>query len=318
MSGALSLVKSLRSEVKQLKEKVSQAQAGESTCRRKIELIQRRIGHPVNGDVEELGDFQLEAIVSRQEGGDRNQSPLLGQPTLESASYRVPTSEVFSHHPNIFHEGGVGKIVHGDDEEEGGGELDTDHIVGQERNKDTKKVQELIKAADVGGNDSCNHNDVDSGRVTDNLGGEECAKDTPFCDDALSGRPAPQHVATAAAREVGFDQVPNYSCEEHGMKEMNDNKLPNALIRPSVMLESGMSTAIVVKCVTKNIFLTFYLFVVNKLNFHAFSFFTLRTKTTKWKSQFALFPNLGFTSKNCWAGQNLVVCYLWSSGVRCH
>ena len=97
LSGALSLVKSLKSELKEIKEKISQAQAGEDNCRRKIALIQKRIEHPVNEDEEVLEDFQLNTIAGTYERDNRNPSPV-NDAILESAvnSDRAPAPEVFS------------------------------------------------------------------------------------------------------------------------------------------------------------------------------------------------------------------------------
>lgn len=97
LSGALSLVQSLRGEVKELKEKISQAQAGESICRRKIELIQGRIGHPVK-DGEPLDDYQLNAIAFSHEDEVGNISPAkVHEPTQsEMISGQIPIPEIFS------------------------------------------------------------------------------------------------------------------------------------------------------------------------------------------------------------------------------
>ncbi|KAL3805418.1 hypothetical protein ACHAWO_006222, partial [Cyclotella atomus] len=97
LSGALSLVQSLRGEVKELREKISQAQAGESICRRKIELIQRRIGHPVNEE-EGLDDFQLNAIAGGNESGEGCTSPVKVPEPMQADvhSARIPTPEIFS------------------------------------------------------------------------------------------------------------------------------------------------------------------------------------------------------------------------------
>lgn len=74
LEGALSLVRTLRGELKELQEKISQAQTGESNCRRKIALIQKRIGHPVKE--EDLDDYQLNAIIAENPREHRNYSPI--------------------------------------------------------------------------------------------------------------------------------------------------------------------------------------------------------------------------------------------------
>ncbi|KAL7488812.1 hypothetical protein ACHAW6_014398 [Cyclotella cf. meneghiniana] len=234
MSGALSLVKSLRSEVKELKEKISQAQAGELTCRGKIELIQRRIGHPVNENVEEVEDVQLKAIVEEQNDGDRGQSPRLQQPTLESSLCRVPTSEVFSSQPNIFQRGGIGQ---GAEEDEGQGETDggADHILSCESDEEIENDKEQIDAADVAGKFSCNG----VSRGDDNPTFEAKASKTPIHvdrADTVGDKPVPQHAAIATKCEPEFMQASKPG------RESDDTTR-----KPSLMSESGMSTAIVVR-----------------------------------------------------------------------
>ena len=84
MAGALSLTRSLRDEVKEVEKKINLAMMGEGMCRRKIEIIQHRLGHhedeegaiPAGEDYadetnvvddDRMEDYQLQAIVQQQE-----------------------------------------------------------------------------------------------------------------------------------------------------------------------------------------------------------------------------------------------------------
>jgi hypothetical protein len=93
MSGALSLTRTLREEVKEIEKNLTEARMGEGACRRKIEIIQQRIGRANNGyevsperkegeDDSIIEDFQLRSIVQQHEakvesGEERELSPLI-------------------------------------------------------------------------------------------------------------------------------------------------------------------------------------------------------------------------------------------------
>ena len=98
MSGALSLTRTLREEVKEIDMKIHEASMGEAACRRKIEIIQQRIdavnsqepsdgyeADPIRmkeGDDAISEDFQLRSIFQQHEasiesGGERETSPIL-------------------------------------------------------------------------------------------------------------------------------------------------------------------------------------------------------------------------------------------------
>ena len=70
MSGALSLTKSLRGEVKEMETKLNEARMGEGVCRRKIEIIQGRLGHGNNHEGNGV-DLQQEENVDEKEMGQR-------------------------------------------------------------------------------------------------------------------------------------------------------------------------------------------------------------------------------------------------------
>ena len=98
LGGALSLVRTLRGELKELQEKISQAQTGESNCRRKIALIQKRIGHPVNE--EGLEDYQLNAIIAENH---QNHSLLLdSSSSFDNTSNEAQTDDVLSNRINVM------------------------------------------------------------------------------------------------------------------------------------------------------------------------------------------------------------------------
>lgn len=94
MSGAMSLIKSLREEVSDLERKITQARSGEEVCRKKIEFIQHRLGHQQHHQSNEvledaehqqqqeqqhldesMDDYQLKAIVE-QENSVNSPAPL--------------------------------------------------------------------------------------------------------------------------------------------------------------------------------------------------------------------------------------------------
>ena len=65
MSGALSLTKSLREELKEMESQLSEAKSGEAMCRRKLELIQERLNNanmdePVQENVQNNGNVDAE------------------------------------------------------------------------------------------------------------------------------------------------------------------------------------------------------------------------------------------------------------------
>ena len=112
MSGALSLTRTLREEVKEIEKNLTEARMGEGSCRRKIEIIQQRIGGANNGyemsperkegeDDSIIEDFQLRSIVQQHEanvesGEERELSPLIvDQQQVDYAvdDVAIPTSD---------------------------------------------------------------------------------------------------------------------------------------------------------------------------------------------------------------------------------
>jgi len=115
MSGALSLTRSLREEVKEMESNLNEARLGEGIFRRKIEIIQRRLGHANDGDSgsqegyvdapmregeDGMEDYQLRSIVQQQQqeqqqqrlGEERGNSSPLVEPEHHAEQEEMPTT----------------------------------------------------------------------------------------------------------------------------------------------------------------------------------------------------------------------------------
>jgi hypothetical protein len=224
LSGALSLVRNLRSEVKELEEKISLAQAGESICRRKIELIQRRIGHPVNGDTEELQDFQLNEIAEKQNGEGRSHSPVNSCEPIESAvvsNHRVPTPEIFCSQTKVMQDGNANNNKTNLEKDTEAPILDDNTT---ESDDDDHSEEEAIA--------SCSEGSVeDASSFEEDYEGVENAVDKVMHSEA--------HV------EVENSEVADFDDSENDTRSVERSK--SLSMKQSELRESGMSTAIVVR-----------------------------------------------------------------------
>jgi hypothetical protein len=257
MSGALSLVRSLRGEVKEIKEKISQAQAGECTCRRKIELIQRRIGHPVHEE-EELDDFQLDAVVGSQEDGDRGQSPILVDAPLENAENknnvrRIPTPEVFANQPRKMQEG-AGSCSVNDEEDQG--EYDDEAQCYDQDDHDGEK--EVGANSDASSDESCREEatdddesiDADDYEVVESVV-DKIMHDVKSVNETLMSAESldeDELRITSTRQELDLEQLLELGrqCDIIEAKTVS-NKEQHAAMTPSKAVASGVSTAIVVR-----------------------------------------------------------------------
>ena len=218
MSGALSLVKSLRGELKEIKEKISLAQAGESNCRRKISLIQKRTEHSGNEEEEVLEDFQLNTIAGTYEDDNRSRSPMNDAEMFDSTVNpdRAPTPEVFSSQSMM-----------------------------RQDNSASPDTREEIK--DTLEQDSQSDDDIEDEEDSDSYSEESVDGDQSSYEGDYGGM-------ETAVEEIMHKETVVENGEVDAMQHTADvdshDGVPedeNARMKPSELRESGMSTAIVVR-----------------------------------------------------------------------
>ncbi|KAL7436527.1 hypothetical protein ACHAXM_005242 [Skeletonema potamos] len=270
MSGALSLTKSLREELKEMESQLSEAKSGEAMCRRKIELIQERLNNSARDEPVQEHVQNNDCVDAEEHRYESNDSPPAGQgqKDVSNVTYDFVEKELMegTAYAEAFMRRGMERECFLDEYEEDDrnaskecaasyecdhdvsesieneaavldeGEEQSGFVVVNDSNEVTSETDENVPVEKQGGANVVN-NDDDDVTIPSEMQEIEAATDTPHSDNGQSHK-----IGTAV-------------CEQKEKTASND--LFNAPIRapdsaldtlkPSDALQSGMSTALVVR-----------------------------------------------------------------------
>jgi hypothetical protein len=255
LSGALSLTKSLRDELKEMERQLSEAKSGEAICRRKIELIQERLSRSTE-EVQESA--QNGYIPAEQHGHGTSDSPPAEQGVGGGEVSNVPQTfadrevlEGAAYAEAYVHRGMERESNVLDQYEASNGEdhslvesasppeshhaneaIGNDSAVNEDGDDESKDfvvvangADETIRAEAVGEREA----EIDDGKVLDD--------DEPHEIDTS---------ASFASGDLDFQEEHDESIDEIDTPKRPPESAFDAL-KPSDALKSGMSTAIVVR-----------------------------------------------------------------------
>ncbi|KAK1738282.1 hypothetical protein QTG54_010951 [Skeletonema marinoi] len=267
MSGALSLTKSLREELKEMESQLSEAKSGEAMCRRKIELIQERLTNsardesveenvPDNGhvDAEEYryegkedvsnvtqdfakkelleGTAYAEAFVHR---GMERECNVLDQ--YEGDDRSASTEGASNHESYYDHDKSIENDFVVDEDEE-----HSDFVVVNDTDEVTDEAHETILVEDQEEAEVVDDDDV-------TIPSEMQEQIDPMIDAG--------HMDNAQSNKIEINEIENGCADHKGEEHADSQGVTNALVRPpdseldalqpSDALKSGMSTAIVLR-----------------------------------------------------------------------
>ena len=253
MSGALKLTRSLKQEIADARKALRVAQSGESICRAKLELIQRRLGHD-QGEGEKTGEYS-DQLESHQ--------------IHATTSALVPNDDMVDDHfvEALVHETSHESVQHVTDHQ--GPRYDDDY---DESDDEDYVVDDESSSSDDYTQGECTDEDEDE-RFEDNIGYEEeqyvvVSKDEPTRRDTDVGEnPLDEPLSSGAGEDLSDPQPPlplpedKISDQIDGSNDKSDGPVgptefahssehhqsrePAAEVKHSEKIAKGVSTAIV-------------------------------------------------------------------------
>lgn len=281
MSGALSLTKSLRDELKEMESQLSEAKSGEAMCRRKIELIQERLNNstrdePVqehvqnNQYVDDAEEYGYEGDDSHPDGQEQEDVSNLAydfadKELMEGTAY----AEAFVHR-GMERECFQDQYEEDDDRSasnEGAASYESDHDDRESLENESaivdKAIEEHIGFVVVNdANEVANEADErnpsvkqeEANVVNNDDDDETIPSEMQEVEEAATDAP---HLGNGQSHKFEINETENVCADHKGEEHTDLNDVINAPIRPtdseldtlkpSDALKSGMSTALVVR-----------------------------------------------------------------------
>jgi len=250
MSGALKLTRSLKEEIADSSKSLRVAQSGESICRAKLELIQRRLGHDQGGGEETGGHSnQPESHPDQPEShhtpatsaDDMVDDHFVEEPLMHESS-QESTQHVNDHqeprHEGDYDESDDEDYVVGDDESSSGDDYTEEEYTDEEEGLEEEHYVVVAK-------DEPSMQDADVG--------ENPPDEQPPSSDDVGGLSEPQlplpkekvKVSDQIERSNNKSNDPVGPAEFVHLPEQYQSRKPVAGVKHSEKIAKGVSTAIV-------------------------------------------------------------------------
>ena len=261
MSGALSLTKSLRVELKEMESQLADAKSGEEMCRRKIELIQEQLTNSTrDGSTEENGgnvdaeEQRYEDDVSQRDAS-KVTTDFAKKEMLEGAAYAeayvqrgMEREDVLNQYEEDDHSGSAS------DESNGNESIDNDLVVNEDEDHSdfvvvngTNEVPD--EAVETMSTEKREETDFVDDHGNDEIMPSDIQELKEPAPDAVRDNDQSLKVETNETENGYADHESEEDADSHDVSAALERPPHSKLdeLKPSQALQSGMSTALVVR-----------------------------------------------------------------------